>query len=165
MLIASCAFFSMRYSLVVLVVCVVALVSARYAPTRDHNKDWLSLISGQQQLRDARIIYTLLNNDPDFMKRGRSHDQLKQGFDSNEGDFDGFQHPFFYVSHQKQHVQQREPFVFSRIGGHGNMEPEKAVVVDFPFRLGRLAEDLGEGSALAGDGVGAHLPSGVPGEV
>lgn len=144
---------------------MVALVSARYAPTRDHNKDWLSLISGQQQLRDARIIYTLLNNDPDFMKRGRSHDQLKQGFDSNEGDFDGFQHPFFYVSHQKQHVQQREPFVFSRIGGHGNMEPEKAVVVDFPFRLGRLAEDLGEGSALAGDGVGAHLPSGVPGEV
>lgn len=73
---------------------MVALVSARYAPTRDHNKDWLSLISGQQQLRDARIIYTLLNNDPDFMKRGRSHDQRELGWGRSGrgevgGEFDG----------------------------------------------------------------------------
>lgn len=58
---------------VVQVAGLVGVVLARYSPTRDHSQDWLSLISGKQQLRDARIIYTLLKNDPEFYvdKRGQ----------------------------------------------------------------------------------------------
>ncbi|XP_064122330.1 uncharacterized protein LOC135226576 [Macrobrachium nipponense] len=133
----------MRCVLFVMVMGVVGVVRSRYAPTRDHSKDWLSLINGQQQLRDARIIYSILNEDPDFFLNKREH----QGFDSSEKDFDGFQHPFYYVSHQKQQQeveQPRGPFVFSRLGGGGPVDPSKAVLVDLPFRHRRLGDDVSE---------------------
>ncbi|XP_045617522.1 uncharacterized protein [Procambarus clarkii] len=125
----------MRYSFAILVAGLAGVVMARYAPTRDHNQDWLSLISGKQQLRDARIIYTLLKNDPDFYMNKREN----QGFDSSEKDFQGFQHPFYY--HQKQqHGPSREPFVFSRLGSMGPLDAQHNMV-DIPFRHGRLVEE------------------------
>ncbi|KAG7174960.1 uncharacterized protein LOC121858616 [Homarus americanus] len=128
----------MRCFLALLMAGLAGVVMARYAPTRDHNQDWLSLISGKQQLKDARIIYTLLKNDPDFYLDKRDI----QGFDSSEKDFQGFQHPFYYHQRQQQ-GPSREPFVFSRLGSVGPMGTQRAVVVDIPFRHGRMEEEGG----------------------
>ncbi|XP_071538452.1 uncharacterized protein [Panulirus ornatus] len=123
---------------------VVGVVAARYSPTRDHSQDWLSLISGKQQLRDARIIYTLLKNDPEFYVDKRDI----QSFDSSEKDFQGFQHPFYYHQRQQQNPP-REAFVFSRLGNAGPIGAQKAMVVEFPFGHGRLLAEGSRGEELA----------------
>ncbi|KAK4288851.1 hypothetical protein Pmani_038149 [Petrolisthes manimaculis] len=102
------------YTAAVVVVTVVVVmgsgeVHARYAPTRDHTQDWLALISGKQQFKDARILYSLLNNEQDY-----ASEKGLAGFDSSEKAFEGFQHPFYYHQRQQQAVG-RDPVVFSRL--------------------------------------------------
>lgn len=94
-----------------MVVAVVAAVHARYAPTRDHNMDWKGMISGKQQFKDARILYSLLNNDPELTSLEKRE---MVGFDSSERVFEGFQHPFYYHQRQQQSTA-RDPVVFSRL--------------------------------------------------
>ncbi|XP_068239959.1 uncharacterized protein [Palaemon carinicauda] len=148
----------MRCVLFVMVMGVVGVVRSRYAPTRDHSKDWISLINGEQQLRDGRIIYSILNEDPDFFLNKREH----QGFDSSEKVFDGFQHPFYYVSHQKQQQEVEQPsgpFVFSRLGGGGPVDPSQAVLVDLPFRHRRLGDGMSEGIIIPEGGLISDEPT------
>ncbi|XP_063848005.1 uncharacterized protein LOC135093061 [Scylla paramamosain] len=97
--------------LLVVVVVVVAAVHARYAPTRDHNMDWRAMISGNQQFKDARILYSLMNNDPELTSLEKRE---MVGFDSSERAFEGFQHPFYYHQRQQQ-TAARDPVVFSRL--------------------------------------------------
>ncbi|KAK3853204.1 hypothetical protein Pcinc_040241 [Petrolisthes cinctipes] len=101
--------FYMAIVVVVVVVTALGEVHARYAPTRDHTQDWLALISGKQQFKDARILYSLLNNEQDY-----ASEKGLAGFDSSEKAFEGFQHPFYYHQRQQQAVG-RDPVVFSRL--------------------------------------------------
>ncbi|XP_050697433.1 uncharacterized protein LOC126985922 [Eriocheir sinensis] len=118
----------MIFRLLVVTVVVLAVVEGRYAPTRDHNTDWKSLISGKQQFKDARILYSLLNNDPELTSLEKRE---MVGFDSSERVFEGFQHPFYYHQRQQQ-APARDPVLFSRLSAlTGDVPLSRSALTDF----------------------------------
>ncbi|XP_045130478.1 uncharacterized protein LOC123515707 isoform X2 [Portunus trituberculatus] len=87
--------------------------------------DWKAMISGNQQFKDARILYSLLNNDGELSSMEKRE---MVGFDSSERAFEGFQHPFYYHQRQQQ-TAARDPVVFSRLS---------ALTGGVPFSRGSL---------------------------
>ncbi|XP_076068814.1 uncharacterized protein LOC143041061 [Oratosquilla oratoria] len=92
----------------IFVVCcvLVGMVQPRHVPLSNYEVDWVNYVRSPNQLRDARVIYTIFKNDvaKQHVRRDlesvtpEEEDILEVLTNSKEnGNFTGYQHPFYYM--------------------------------------------------------------------